>query len=69
MLQCSKDGIRKSIINTIMCLGFAVLLSLLAPAGGYAQVDPGIRGGLPGAGQPFSAGLSAGDRACRSTSP
>ena len=63
MLQCSTDGMRKSIRNTIMCLGFAVLLSLLAPAGGYAQVDPGIRGGLPGAGQPFSAGLSAGDRA------
>jgi len=46
-----------------MCLGFAVLLLLLAPAGGYAQVDPGIRGGPPGAGQPFSAGLTAGNLA------
>src|SRR6266481_5886083 len=61
MLQCSTDGMRKSIRNTIMCLGFAVLMLLLLPAGGYAQVDPGIRGGPPGAGQPFASGLTAGD--------
>src|SRR6267143_505100 len=61
MLQCSKYVVRESFTNRIMSLGFAVLLLLLAPAGGYAQVDPGIRGGPPGAGQPFSAGLTAGD--------
>jgi CxxC motif-containing protein (DUF1111 family) len=39
-----------------------VLLSLLT-ASSYAQVDPGIRGGVPGAGQPFASGLTAGDLA------
>jgi len=40
-----------------------ILLPLLAVAA-YAQpVDPGIRGGPPGAGQPFTTGLSAGEQA------
>jgi CxxC motif-containing protein (DUF1111 family) len=35
----------------------------LAAVVAYAQVDPGIRSGPPGAGQPFSTGLSAGELA------
>jgi len=35
----------------------------LAAAAAYAQVDPGIRGGPPGAGQPFNTGLSVGQLA------
>jgi CxxC motif-containing protein (DUF1111 family) len=37
-----------------------VLVSLLVTVTGYAQTDPGVRGGSPGAGQPFATGLSAG---------
>ena len=39
----------------VLAAGF---LSLYVPA--WAQTDPGIRGGPPGAGQPFAAGLSPG---------
>src|SRR2546425_8875323 len=60
MLRCLKDGIRKPRCNRIMCCGFAAML-LLVPVSGYAQVDPGIRGGPPGAGQAFASGLTAGD--------
>jgi len=41
----------------------ACVVMLLAAAGAYAQVDPGIRSGPPGAGQPFATGLSAGEQA------
>ena len=46
----------------VICRSFAVILFGLLTVGGYAQVDPGIRGGVPGAGQPLS-GLTAGQLA------
>ena len=61
MRRCLELGIRKSKRNRIACCAFAAMLLLLVTAGGYAQVDPGIRGGPPGAGQPFASGLTAGD--------
>ena len=42
---------------------FATMLLWLMAASGYAQVDPGIRAGSPGAGQPFASGLSSGELA------
>lgn len=41
--------------------GIACTLLLFASGLSDAQVDPGIRSGPPGAGQPFSSGLSSGD--------
>jgi len=41
----------------------ACVLLPLAAVAAYAQVDPGIRGGPPEAGQPFATGMSAGDMA------
>src|SRR6266446_923784 len=57
----SERRIQKSKCHRIMCRGFEAMLLLLLTASGYAQVDPGIRGGPPGAGQAFASGLTAGD--------
>ena len=46
-----------------MSLCFAVVLFSLVTSTCYAQSDPGVRGGTPGAGQPFASGLTAGDLA------
>jgi CxxC motif-containing protein (DUF1111 family) len=47
----------------IIVQSLAVLSLLLLAVSSYAQVDPGIRGGAQGAGQPFATGLTAGDLA------
>ena len=52
----------KSALSGLFRRSACVLLPLAAVAA-YAQVDPGIRSGPPGAGQPFSSGMSAGDMA------
>src|SRR5438128_1218683 len=69
MLRFSKDGIRESSGNRMICRGFAVTLLCLLTPSGYAQTlaattprDPGIRPG-GGAGQPFASGLTTGDLA------
>ncbi len=63
MFLFSQGAMRESNGHRILFRGLAyTLLSLLA-ASSYAQVDPGIRSGPPGAGQPFATGLSAGDLA------
>jgi CxxC motif-containing protein (DUF1111 family) len=43
--------------------GLACALFVAMAGTGYAQTDPGIRSGPPGAGQPFATGLSSGDMA------
>ena len=48
------DG-RGSAWNRILFPCFAMVLFFLQPTAADAQVDPGIRGGAPGAGQPFAA--------------
>src|SRR5438046_2104218 len=47
-LQATKPGRGR----TIRC-GFGVMLLFVVTATGFAQKDPGIRGGPAGAGQPF----------------
>jgi len=59
----SKGTMQESSGQQIWFRGPAFMLLLLAAAGSYAQVDPGIRGGPPGAGQPLATGLSAGELA------
>src|SRR6185295_10484012 len=63
MFRFSTSGVRQLSGLCKNNLGFAVLLPLLAAGGSYAQVDPGIRGGAPGAGQPFVTGLTPGELA------
>src|SRR2546427_3127220 len=60
MSHCFKDGVRSSSYDRRICLSFAVMLLWVLTARGYAQVDPGIRGGPPGAGPAFGTGLTAG---------
>ena len=62
MSHSSKDGIRRSGCNQRICLSFAVMLLCLLTVSGYAQVDPGIRGGPAGAGPAFATGLTVGER-------
>ena len=54
---------RRSVWNRIFCSCFTIVLFLQLTASVAAQVDPGIRGGAPGAGQPFPGGLTAGELA------
>jgi len=49
--------------RAILSRGFVCILLPLVAVAAYAQVDPGIRGGPPGAGQPLATGMSAGDMA------
>ena len=63
MLFCSKRGARDSGCNRTISRSFMVLLLSLLTASSYAQTDPGVRGGAPGAGRPFAGGLTAGDLA------
>src|SRR5207253_7469980 len=52
---------RAAVRSTLLCV-FTITMF----AGQYAAaqaVDPGIRGGPPGAGQPFATGLTSGQRA------
>lgn len=49
--------------RTILSRGSVCILLPLVAVAAYAQVDPGIRGGPPGAGQPLATGMSAGDMA------
>ncbi|MBZ5723812.1 MAG: thiol oxidoreductase [Acidobacteriia bacterium] len=51
---------RRAIRNRILYRGLGVILLSLAAATAHAQADPGIRGGVPGAGQPFASGLTSG---------
>src|SRR5690349_6204428 len=60
MLHGSTDGTRESNSNRIICRWLAVMMFLLLTAHTYAQTDPGMRPGPPGAGQPFATGLTAG---------
>jgi len=59
----SLAGIRAAIRNRVTPRCFAVMLLSLLATTSYGQVDPGIRAGAPGAGQPFASGLTAGDLA------
>jgi hypothetical protein len=63
MLRFSMGTLQELSRRRIMIRPLAYMMLSLAAAGSYAQVDPGIRGGTPGAGQPFATGLSAGDLA------
>jgi CxxC motif-containing protein (DUF1111 family) len=63
MLINPKDRIRESPCERTISRTLALLVLVLLTVSGYAQVDPGIRGGVPGAGQPFASGLTAGDLA------
>src|SRR2546428_100364 len=61
MHYISKHG-RGSVWNLILCPCITVVFYLQLTSGAYAQVDPGIRGGDPGAGKRFQTGLSPGER-------
>lgn len=63
MFRFSKGAISESNCRRMLFRRFACALLPLAPVVAYAQVDPGIRNGPPGAGQPFATGLSAGQLA------
>jgi len=63
MLHCLRDAVRESGCTRIVCRSCVAMLLLLLTVNGYAQVDPGIRGGPMGAGQPFASGLTVGDLA------
>jgi len=64
MLRVSSKGARsESSSGRILFRGLAYALLSLPVAVGYAQVDPGVRTGPAGAGQPFATGLSTGQQA------
>ena len=63
MFRFSKGAMSESSSRRMLFRRFACALLPLAAVVAYAQVDPGIRNGAPGAGQPFATGLSAGQLA------
>jgi len=62
MYYIRKDE-RGLVWNPISWSCITVFLFLQVTAGAYAQIDPGIRGGAPGAGLPFTTGLTGSELA------
>src|SRR5258708_26531282 len=54
MVHLPETGLQQR--GFIRIFGLAIPLALLAASTGFAQVDPGIRDGPPGAGQAFTTG-------------
>ncbi len=60
-MHCCSTEEGESTRNRKVSSCFGALVFLLLGASSYAQVDPGIRGGVSGAGKPFAQGLTPGD--------
>src|SRR5579862_9466726 len=63
MIRFANRSHKERKLPAMLFRGLACALFVVTAGTGYAQTDPGIRSGAPGAGQPFATGLSSGDMA------